>query len=113
MKPRLIRSAVVGPVATAHREDFDAAFLPALARKAAEEWKAIFEAVRLPVNILYDYSQIGNADHLKRRRMVVDYRGTKVLGNPLKLSAYPDPGDSLRRPPTLGEHTDAVKKELG
>lgn len=101
------------PLATTHREDFDAVFLPELAKKTSMEWKAIFEAVRLPVNMLYDFVQIGNAEFFKQRKMVIDYKGTKVLGNPLKLSAYPDPGDSLRRAPTLGEQADAIKKEFG
>ena len=101
------------PLATTGRKEFDALFLPELAKKTADEWKSIFEQVQLPVNMLYDFVQIGNADHMAFRKMVIGQNGARVLGNPLKLSAYPDPGDSLGRAPALGEHTSAIRKEFG
>jgi crotonobetainyl-CoA:carnitine CoA-transferase CaiB-like acyl-CoA transferase len=43
---------------------------------------------------------------------VADFKGMKVVGNPLKLSAYPDPADNLREAPTLGKQTDTIRKEF-
>lgn len=37
--------------------------------------------------------------------------GFRVLGNPIKLSDTP--ADPSRRPPRLGEHTEAIRAELG
>jgi CoA:oxalate CoA-transferase len=42
-----------------------------------------------------------------------DYPGAgtfRASGNPIKLGA--DPSPPIRRPPQLGEHTDAVLREL-
>ncbi|MBW2690494.1 MAG: CoA transferase [Deltaproteobacteria bacterium] len=100
-------------VASTHREEFNALFKPELATKTAKEWKVIFDKVKLPVNILYDYIELANSEFLQDRKIVAEYKGMKVVGNPMKLSAYPDPADSLRGAPTLGEHNDAIKKEFG
>jgi hypothetical protein len=43
---------------------------------------------------------------------VAEFKGMKVLGNPLKLNAYPDPADNLREAPTLGQQTDAIREEF-
>lgn len=102
-----------GGVADTHREEFNGLFKPELATKTAKEWKVIFDKVRLPVNILYDYVELANSEFMQERKIVVDYKGMKVVGNPMKLSAYPDPADSFRDAPTLGEHNDAIKKEFG
>ena len=100
------------PLASTHRADFDAVFRPELAKKTAKEWKEIFSEARLPVNILYDYVELGNSDFLQERKIVANFKGMKVVGNPMKLSAYPDPADALRDAPTLGEHTAAIRKEF-
>ncbi len=100
-------------VAATHREEFNALFKPELATKTAKEWKVIFDKVRLPVNILYDYVELANSEFMKERKMVAEFKGMKVLGNPMKLSAYPDPADCLREAPTLGEQNDAIRKEFG
>jgi len=100
------------PVATTHREDFNAVFLPVLATKTAKEWKEIFDKAGLPVNILYDFIELEKSEFLQERKIVAEYKGMKVVGNPLKLNAYPDPADNLREAPTLGKQTDAVRKEF-
>jgi CoA:oxalate CoA-transferase len=100
------------PVATTHREDFNAVFLAELATKTAKEWKEIFDRAGLPVNILYDYIELEKSEFMKERKIVADFKGMKVVGNPLKLNAYPDPADKLREAPTLGKQTDAIKKEF-
>jgi CoA:oxalate CoA-transferase len=97
----------------AHRAEFDALFKPELATKTAKEWKVIFDQARLPVNILYDYIELGNSKFMQDRKIIADFKGMKVVGNPMKLSSYPDPADCLRDAPTLGEHNDAIRKEFG
>jgi len=99
-------------IATTHREDFNAVFLAELATKTAKEWKEVFDQAGLPVNILYDYIELEKSKFLQDRKIVADFKGMKVVGNPLKLSAYPDPADNLREAPTLGKQTDAIKKEF-
>ena len=50
------------PVATTHREDFNAVFLAELATKTAKEWKDVFDKAGLPVNILYDYAELEKSE---------------------------------------------------
>jgi CoA:oxalate CoA-transferase len=100
------------PVATTHREDFNAVFLAELATKTAKEWKEIFDQAGLPVNILYDYIELEKSAFLQERKIVADFKGMKVVGNPLKLDAYPDPADNLREAPTLGQQTDDIREEF-
>lgn len=62
-----------------------------------------------------DAREITESAHFKARNMVLqfDYPGGgsfKVAGSPAKLGS--DPAPPVRRPPTLGEHTDAVLHEL-
>jgi crotonobetainyl-CoA:carnitine CoA-transferase CaiB-like acyl-CoA transferase len=99
-------------IATTHREEFNAVFLAALATKTAKEWKEIFDQAGLPANILYDYIELEKSKFLQDRKIVADFKGMKVVGNPMKLSAYPDPADNLREAPTLGKQTDAIKNEF-
>jgi CoA:oxalate CoA-transferase len=100
------------PIATTHREDFNVVFLAELATKTAKEWKEVFDQAGLPVNILYDYIELEKSEFLQDRKIVADFKGMKVVGNPLKLSAYPDPADNLREAPTLGKQTDTIRKEF-
>jgi CoA:oxalate CoA-transferase len=95
------------------RDEFNAAWRPVLATKTALEWKEVFDEARLPVNVLYDYLDISNSEFLKERKIVAEFNGMKVLGNPMKLSGYSDPADNLREAPTLGEHNDDLRKEFG
>jgi CoA:oxalate CoA-transferase len=98
--------------ASTRREEFDAVWRPVLATKTALEWKDVFDKARLPVNVLYDYLDISNSKFLQERKMVAEFNGMKVLGNPMKLGGYPDPADNLREAPTLGEHNDDIRKEF-
>ncbi len=99
-------------IATTHRDDFNAVFLAALATKTAKEWKEVFDQAGLPANILYDYIELEKSEFLQDRKIVADFKGMKVIGNPLKLSVYPDPADNLREAPTLGKQTDTIRKEF-
>ena len=81
-----------------------------------DHWLALFEANDIPCGPINDYSQVFADAQVRAREMVVDVEHPTLgrirsLGSPIKMSATPP--DVCRRAPLLGEHTDAVLRELG
>ncbi len=72
-------------------------------------------ALRCVVGVVQDMADLASNPHLTERGFLVDLplpdgRTAKIPGAPLKMSATPW---ALRRPaPRLGEHTEAVRREL-
>jgi crotonobetainyl-CoA:carnitine CoA-transferase CaiB-like acyl-CoA transferase len=69
----------------------------------------------VPAAPVLDAREVTESPHFRARQMVLEFEypgaGTfRASGNPIKLGADPDP--PVRRPPVLGEHTDAVLREL-
>ena len=89
-------------------------------RPVIGEWlrdRTKLEAARIlceagvPAAPVMNAREITESDHFASRRMLVefDYPGAgtmRVIGSPIKYGDDLDP--PLRRPPTLGEHTDSV-----
>jgi formyl-CoA transferase/CoA:oxalate CoA-transferase len=84
--------------------------------KTCAEWIAILNAAGVPNGEVRDIGQMLNDPQLAARQMVETMMhptigATRVIGAPIKLSENPP---SLRMPPpVLGQHTDAVLKEIG
>jgi formyl-CoA transferase/CoA:oxalate CoA-transferase len=62
-----------------------------------------------------DAREVTESAHFQARQMILEFEypgaGTyRAVGSPIKLGA--DPSPPVRRPPLLGEHTDAVLAEL-
>jgi CoA:oxalate CoA-transferase len=86
----------------------------ALAKRTAGEWIAIIEAAGIPCGPINNVEQVLADAHVVARNMVVTLEdadiGTLTLaGNPIKLSAAPDP---RTRPPVPGLDAsgDAIRK---
>lgn len=80
------------------------------------QWVQLFDKADIPCGPINKISAILNDRHAKEREMVVNIKDEilgsfKMLGIPLKLSRTP--GMIYSPPPRLGEHTEAVLKELG
>ncbi|HXM56172.1 MAG TPA: CoA transferase [Candidatus Dormibacteraeota bacterium] len=70
---------------------------------------------QVPAAPVLDAREVAEDPHFRARQMVLalDYPGAGTFlaaGNPIKLGS--DPAPPVRRPPRLGEHTDAVLAEL-
>lgn len=83
-------------------------------QRGKHEVMALLGAAGVPCGACQDTGEVLADPHLRAREMVldVDYpgRGTyQTVGSPIKLSDSPT---EVVRPPTLGEHTDAVLGEL-
>jgi crotonobetainyl-CoA:carnitine CoA-transferase CaiB-like acyl-CoA transferase len=88
----------------------------ALRRRSRAEWIDALTVAGVPCGSVRDVREVLTDPHLEARRMieVVEHAalGTmRVLGVPIKLSSTP--GRVRTAPPTLGQHTSAVLRDLG
>jgi formyl-CoA transferase len=79
-------------------------------------WLAALGQRDIPCGPIHDYAEVFADPHIVAREMVVDVDhpslgSMRALGSPIKMSATPP--DVRRRAPRLGEHTDAVFREIG
>ena len=87
-----------------------------VAQRTSAEAIAAFEGARVPAGPVYRPRQTLDDPHVKGGDFFaeVDFPGigkAKVAATPVKL--HGTPGTVRTRPPTLGEHTDEVLRELG
>jgi formyl-CoA transferase/CoA:oxalate CoA-transferase len=80
------------------------------------EWIARLRAASVPCGEVRDVAEVLADPHLAAREMIAAVAHptvgpTRVIGTPIKLSGTP--GSVRTPPPTLGQHTEAVMRELG
>lgn len=87
-----------------------------LIKKSGEEWIKIFERFGIPSGPIYTIDLLLKDPQVIHRKMVEEvinplYGPIKIPGLPVKLS---ETGCSIRLPPpTLGEHSEEILKNLG
>ena len=94
-----------------HRAELKDVLEGALRREPADHWLAVLDAAGVPCGPISDIAEAVGSEQSKARSMVVDAGGLPVPGQPLKLSAWPDPAT---RPaaPGLDEHGAAIRAEF-
>ncbi|HEX9646490.1 MAG TPA: CoA transferase [Alphaproteobacteria bacterium] len=104
------------PERMSHVEALKAALEAVLARGTTAQWLEKLEAAGVPCGPLNSVDMAVSQPQAQARNMVVsldDPRAgpLRIAGNPIKLSAYPDP--ATRGPvPELGEHRARIEREL-
>lgn len=105
------------PARVTHVEAMAAEMEKALAARPAKEWLALLEAEGVPCAPLNNVADVLADPQVIARNMIVtaldpDIGPWRCQGNPIKLSAYPDP--ATRAPaPDLDAHRAAILAELG
>jgi len=97
-------------------EEISARVAAWVAGRSSADAIAAFEKARVPAGPVYTMQQALNDPHVKASGIFtdIDFPGigtAPVAATPVKLHATP--GEIRKRPPTLGEDTDAVLRELG
>lgn len=100
----------------AHRYELADLISAKLQARGAEEWEDILNDVGIPCGPIYGLDQTLEHPQVRHREMVVErehptMETVRLLGLPVKLSETPAAIE--RVPPTLGQHTDEVLREIG
>ncbi|MGZ5116016.1 MAG: CaiB/BaiF CoA transferase family protein [Burkholderiales bacterium] len=103
------------PDRVGHRDTLDAAISDALRQGTADFWLARLAQAGIPCGRINSVAQALNDEHAVAREMVLSVQhptagDVKMLGIPFRFSATPA---SVRRaPPTLGQHTEQVLRDM-
>jgi crotonobetainyl-CoA:carnitine CoA-transferase CaiB-like acyl-CoA transferase len=110
-EPRYARN----PDRIGNRDELDAAIAGILGSASAEEWIARLGAAGIPSGRINSVAQALNDPHTVAREMVCTVQHptageVRMLGIPIRFSDTPA---SVRcAPPTLGQHTEQVLREM-
>ena len=103
------------PVRFAAKARIDALVAEKFRTRTTAQWQSLLQQARIPCGPVNDFAQALSDSQVRARDMVVDVKlhtgeTISMPGNPVKLSAAQPPACSA--PPTLGQHTEAVLREL-
>ena len=89
----------------------------ALSAHESKHWLALLDAAGVPCGPLNNVAQVMSDPQVLFRNMIIetldpDLGPIRMQGNPVKLSAHPDP-KTREHAPELDEHRAAILKELG
>jgi crotonobetainyl-CoA:carnitine CoA-transferase CaiB-like acyl-CoA transferase len=99
-----------------HRDEVYAIVTAIIPTKTTAEWLEVFAAHKLWAGPVYDYRDLADDPHVAANGMIAEVEharhGTiRMPAPPVRLSHTPA---SIRlAPPELGEHTEAILRELG
>ncbi len=100
---------------TRNLRELNAILEPVLKTKTTAEWETLFEEASLPYSPINDIRQICEDPHIRYRGMLAEIDQPavgrmRIANSPLRLSETP--GEVYAPAPRLGEHTEAVLREL-
>jgi crotonobetainyl-CoA:carnitine CoA-transferase CaiB-like acyl-CoA transferase len=103
------------PARVVHAAALRSRLVPLLQARTRNQWIGALKAAGVPCGDVREVPEVMSDPHVLARRMIeaVDHAALgqiKVLGVPIKLSDTP--GSVRTAPPTLGQHTEQVLREL-
>jgi formyl-CoA transferase len=82
--------------------------------RAASEWVDLLQQQGIPAGLIFSVSEVLEHPHLKEREMIMNLpingKGFRFLANP--ISVIREEKDKSTPPPSLGEHTEKVLREI-
>jgi CoA:oxalate CoA-transferase len=94
-----------------HAEALKAALEAVLRTQPAAHWTAVLEAAGVPCAPIQTVADAVEHPQVQARNMIVTAGGLRMAGNPIKLSAFPDP--PTRRPaPDLDAAGEQIRREF-
>lgn len=99
-----------------HRRELAKIIEQQLQEKSVDEWIEIFTNRQIPCGPIHTFKEIFEHPQMLAREMVVHVEHpeageVKLVGSPLKLSRTKV--EITRHPPSAGEHTDEILREIG
>ncbi len=90
-----------------------------LKTRTKADWLAALEAAKVPCGAINNLAEVFADPQVRQRGMVSEWAhplkpGLRLVASPMKLGATPvrDPANGGSPPPLLGQHTEAVLREL-
>jgi len=103
------------PLRTQNRRELNVILEPVLKSKTTAEWERIFEGAGVPYSPINDLRQICEDPHIRHRGMLAEIDQPtvgklRIVNSPIRLSETP--GEVYAPAPLLGQHTEAVLREV-
>jgi CoA:oxalate CoA-transferase len=83
----------------------------AVKKHPAEHWLTVLEAAGVPCSPINSIADACEHPQVKARNMIVQVGDLRVVGNPIKMSAFPD-SPTRRRAPDLNADGERIRREL-
>src|SRR5262245_35108958 len=119
-RPALARDArfLTNDLRAEHVDALGAALEVILKTRSSAEWLKVLEEARVPCGPINDIAAIANDPQVRARNMIVAIEDPaagplKLAGNPIKLSAFPDPSSRPAAPALDGDRAEILRSITG
>jgi CoA:oxalate CoA-transferase len=95
-----------------HADALKSALESVLRTAPAAHWQSVLDAAAVPCGLINTIADAVQHPQVQARNMIVSTGHLRMAGNPIKLSAFPDP--PTRQPaPDLDAHGERIRAEFG
>ncbi len=112
-QPELIADTrfLSNPDRNRHADELKSELEAVLRTAPAAHWLGILEAAGVPCSLINSVADAVEHPQIIARNMIISAGGLRMAGNPIKLSAFPDP-PTRRSAPELDADSDRIREEF-